>query len=119
MLTIALVRYHHVGLKNARLHIPNVHVNKVNLFFDSVPLNDYFDRIASNYNDKISLIFGKWSLLKKELGSFFYSNFDFLLYAKAFYVNMGTSVCLEVIKNFAITFKHSQKNPPKCLKFST
>lgn len=101
MLTIALVRYHHIGLEGARLHIPNGHANKVHLFFKSIPLNDYFDKIAFNYNDKIPLIFGKWNLLKKEVGdSFLYRNFDFLLYAKAFAVNMGTSIWLGGNKEF-------------------
>jgi hypothetical protein len=117
MLAIALVRYHHIGLKNSRLHIPNVHVNKVNLFFDNVSLNDYFDRIASNYNDKISLIFGKWSLLKKELGlSFLYRNFDFLLYAKAFSVNMGTSVWLGGNKEFCDNLQSLAEKSAKMLK---
>jgi hypothetical protein len=52
-------------------------------------------------HDKLPLIFGKWSFLKKELGTLFlYDNFDFLLYDEAFSVNMGTSIWLGGNKEF-------------------
>jgi hypothetical protein len=93
MFTLALVRYYYVGIDNIRHHILNVKSNKLGLFFKDITSNDYFDKIASNYHDKLPLIFGKWDLLKKELGSLFlYNNFDFMLYDKAFSINMNTSI---------------------------
>jgi hypothetical protein len=95
MLVIALIRFHYIGIDKVRLHIFNRHTDKLKLFFEDIPLEEYFDKIALNYHDKLHLIFGKWSFLKKELGTLFlYDNFDFLLYNEAFSLNMGTSIWL-------------------------
>ena len=101
MLVIALIRYHYIGIDKVRLCISNIHADKVRLFFEDIPLEKYFDKIALNFHDKLPLIFEKWSLLKKELGSLLlYDNFDFLLYNKAFSVNMDTSIWLGGNKEF-------------------
>jgi hypothetical protein len=101
MLVIALIRFNYIGIDKVRLGISNRHTDKVRLFFKDVPLKQYFDKIAFNYHDKLPLIFGKWSFLKKELGTLFlYDNFDFLLYDEAFSVNMGTSIWLGGNKEF-------------------
>lgn len=82
-----------------------------------MPLEEYFDKIALNYHDKLPLIFGKWSLLKKELGSLFlYDNFDFLLYNKAFSVNMGTSIWLGGNKEFCDNLQALADRSAKMLK---
>ena len=70
MLVIALIRFHYIGIDKVRFRIFNRHADadKLRLFFEDIPLEEYFDKIALNYHDKLPLIFGKWSLLKKELG---------------------------------------------------
>jgi hypothetical protein len=106
MLVIALIRFHYIGIDKVRLRIFNRYTDKFRLFFEDVPLEEYFDKIALNYHDKLPLIFGKWSFLKKELGTLFlYDNFDFLLYNKAFSVNMGTSIWLGGNKEFCDSLK--------------
>ena len=101
MFVIAVIRYHSIDIDKARLCISNIHADKPRLFFEDISLEEYFDKIALNYHDKLPLIFGKWNLLKKEVGSLFlYDNFDFLLYNKAFSVNMGTSIWLGGNKEF-------------------
>jgi len=95
MLVIALVRFHYIGIDKARFPIFNrqtaaAAADMLRLFFEDISLQEYFDKIALNYPDKLPLIFGKWSLLKEELGSLFlYDNFDFLLYKRAFSVNIN------------------------------
>jgi len=37
------------------------------LYYNDMLLEDYYDKIASNYQNKLPLIFGKWNLLKKVL----------------------------------------------------
>jgi len=117
ILTIALIRYHHTGIDNVRLHIFNGQTNKLSLFFKNISLNDYFDKIASNYHDKLPLIFEKWSVLKKELGHLFlYDNFDFLLYTKAFSVNMGKSIWQGGNKEFCDNLQALADKSVKMLK---
>ncbi len=92
MLTIAIIRYHYVGIDNIR-HSFIITSSKLELFVKNIPLNDYLDKIAANYPDKLPLIFGKWDFLKKELGQFvLYNNFDFMLYDKVFSANMDVSI---------------------------
>ena len=75
MLVIALVRFHYIGIDKARFPVFNrqtaTAADKLRLFFEDISLQEYFDKIALNYPDKLPLIFGKWSLLKEELGSLF------------------------------------------------
>jgi hypothetical protein len=106
MLVIALIRFNYIGIDKVHLGISNRYTHKFRLFFKDVALEQYFDKIAFNYHDKIPLIFGKWSFLKKELGTLFlYDNFDFLLYDEAFSVNMGTSIWLGGNKEFCDTLQ--------------
>ena len=107
MLVVALVRFHYIGIDKARFPLFNrqtsaaAAADKLRLFFEDISLQEYFDKIALNYPDKLPLIFGKWSLLKEELGSLFlYDNFDFLLYNRAFSFNMGNSIWLGGNKEF-------------------
>ena len=102
MLTIAIIRYHHIGIDNVLLHNPNNRTASLGLFYEDISLKEYYDRIVSNYQeDKLPLIFGKWEILKKELGSMFlYDNFDFFFYKKAFSVNMDTTIWLGGNKEF-------------------
>ena len=102
MLTIAIIRYHHIGIDSSLLHNPNSHIASLGLFYEDITLKEYYERIVSNYQrDKLPLIFGKWEILKKELGlMFLYDNFDFLFYEKAFSVNMDTTIWLGGNKEF-------------------
>ena len=55
--------------------------------------------------------------MKKELGSLFlYDNFDFLLYNKAFSVNMGTSIWLGGNKEFCDNLQALADKSAKMLK---
>ena len=73
MFVIAVIRYHPIGIDKVRyVFLIYMLMHKSRLFFEDIPLEEYFDKIALNYHDKLPLIFGKWSLLKKELGSLFF-----------------------------------------------
>jgi hypothetical protein len=92
MLIVAIIRYHHIGVDSNRID-SNGDNNRLQLLFENISIEEYMDKISSNYPDKIPLVFGKWNLLKKELGSLFlYDNFDFMFYDKAYVVNMSTSI---------------------------
>jgi hypothetical protein len=67
VLVLNLVRYHSINRLNNGLFYGN------NLSFYK-----YFDKIASNYQNDIPLIFGKWKLLKEVLKSYAYVNFDII-----------------------------------------
>jgi hypothetical protein len=85
MLAIAFIRYHYIGI-DSYSSVSNKRKDnsrKLNLFYKDVKLEEYYDRIACNYKEKVPLIFGKWSLLKFQLGSLLYDNFDFFIYKKA------------------------------------
>jgi hypothetical protein len=117
MLVIALIRFHYIGIDKVRLSIFNRRIDKLKLFFEDIPLEEYFDKMALNYHDKLHLIFGKWSFLKKELGtSFLYDNFDFLLYNGAFSVNMGTSIWLGGNKELCDTIQALAERSATMLK---
>ncbi|HET7148433.1 MAG TPA: hypothetical protein VFI73_08040 [Candidatus Nitrosopolaris sp.] len=46
--------------------------------------DEYCDRIAKNYEEKLPLIFGKWNFLKSQLGRILlFDSFDLLIYEKA------------------------------------
>jgi hypothetical protein len=49
------------------------------LYYGKISLPHYYDKIASNYKNRLPLIFGKWNLLKKVLKLFSAYNFDIIL----------------------------------------
>jgi len=52
---------------------------KHGLYYKDILFADYYDKIASNYKDKLPLIFGKWNLLRGILRLFSAYNFDIVL----------------------------------------
>ena len=51
------------------------------LFYKDVGQEEYIDTIAENFSHKVPLIFGKWKLLKSELGRIMlYETLDFLFF---------------------------------------
>lgn len=67
ILVLTLVRYYDMDrLKNG-------------LYYRNISFVDYYDKIASNYEDKLPLVFGKWRLLKNILRSYSAYNFDIIL----------------------------------------
>jgi hypothetical protein len=68
MLSLALIRYNDMDrLKNG-------------LYFEEdFSFQQYYDKIASNYKEKLPLIFGKWIKLKRTLKVFSAYNFDIVL----------------------------------------
>ena len=67
ILCLTLVRYYDMGkLKHG-------------LYYNDILFPDYYDKIASNYKDKLPLIFGKWNLLNDILRLFSAYNFDIVL----------------------------------------
>ena len=67
ILALTLVRYYDTGkLKHG-------------LYYRNISFSNYYDKIASNYQDKLPLIFGKWNLLKDILRLYVAYNFDIIL----------------------------------------
>ncbi len=67
MFVLTLIRYNEAGkLENG-------------LYYNTFSSEGYFKKIADNYKQRLPLIFGKWYLLKKVLGSSMISNFDIIL----------------------------------------
>jgi len=63
----------------------HVKPERVRLFYNDISLQEYYDRIAYNYNKTLPLIFGKWRFLEGVFGSqFLYDTFDFLIYQQDF-----------------------------------
>ncbi len=52
---------------------------KCGLFFEEFSQQDYYDKIALKYTEKLPLIFGKWNELKKNLKIYAAYNFDIVL----------------------------------------
>ena len=67
ILVLTILRYNDMG----RL--------KHGLYFSNITYEQYYDKIASNYKNKLPLIFGKWYLLKQILKVFAAYNFDTIL----------------------------------------
>ena len=67
MLALSIIRYH------------DMNKLKQGLYYTDISLPDYYDKIASNYEDKLPLIFGKWDTLKDVLRLFSVYNFDIIL----------------------------------------
>lgn len=54
--------------------------DEMELFNNNLSIEGYFDKLASNYHDKLPLIFGKWfTILKKHLKIWSAYNFDIVL----------------------------------------
>jgi DNA-binding PadR family transcriptional regulator len=49
------------------------------LYYSNISFLLYYDKIASNYQNKLPLVFGKWNLLKTVLKEFSAYNFDIIL----------------------------------------
>jgi hypothetical protein len=67
IVALALIRHNDAGML------------KLGLYYSKTPLQDYFDKVATNYKDKLPLIFGKWNLLKMILKVFSAYNFDIII----------------------------------------
>jgi hypothetical protein len=67
ILALTLVRYYDMGKLNH------------SLYYRNISFSNYYDKIASNYQDKLPLIFGKWNLLKNILRLYTAYNFDIIL----------------------------------------
>jgi hypothetical protein len=67
ILTLVLIRYNDLGRLGR------------GLYFRDYSLQQYFDNIASKYEEKLPLIFGNWSQLKRILKVFAVYNFDSVL----------------------------------------
>jgi DNA-binding MarR family transcriptional regulator len=67
IVALALIRHNDAGML------------KLGLYYSKTPLQDYFDKVATNYKDKLPLIFGKWNLLKMILKIFSAYNFDIII----------------------------------------
>jgi hypothetical protein len=64
-IAMTLIRHHDMG--------------RMSLFYHDISLQEYYDKMASNYKDALPLIFGKWYLLKKHLRKWSAYNFDIIL----------------------------------------
>jgi hypothetical protein len=67
MLLLALIRYSEMDLNELIRHFQTGSVKAIKLF-RSLPIQNYYDKIASVHEDKLPLIFGNWPSLKKILG---------------------------------------------------
>ena len=67
ILVLTLVRYYDMDKLNP------------GLYYRDISFPNYYNKIASNYRNKLPLIFGKWSLLKRILRIFAAYNFDIIL----------------------------------------
>ena len=84
LLAISLVRYFYKAINEPNDPIApndNYPSQKLALFYRNIGQEMYIDTIVRNYSHKVSLIFGKWKLLKSELGRIMlYEIFDFLIF---------------------------------------
>jgi hypothetical protein len=100
MLAMALVRHHYVGEDNDNPNLEHI-ASRPNLFYTHIGAQEYYDKIANNYKDKLPLIFPKWHFLKEQLGSILlYDSFDFLFYKKASSNSIAKSIWLGGNKEF-------------------
>ena len=83
------------------------------LYYKDMLFEDYYDKIASNYEKKLSLIFGKWNLLKKVLYTMSAYNFGIILDRQARSDIMAKSFLeggnKELYDSVAAVALHSQK----------
>jgi hypothetical protein len=68
--------------------------------FHNIPLQDYYEKIASNYRDKLPLIFRKWNLLKIKLGAWSAYNFDIILDEESRSIALDAPVIMQGNKEF-------------------
>jgi hypothetical protein len=78
----------------------HLHDNRRAHLFYNIPLQDYYEKIASNYRDKLPLIFGKWSLLKTKLGAWSAYNFDIIVDEESRSIAMDAPVIMQGNKEF-------------------
>jgi hypothetical protein len=84
MLVLSLIRSAEMGIL------------KHGLYYKDIPTDEYYDKIASLYSDKLPLIFGKrWHLLKKVLGRMAVYNFDIFFSKKVRKECIGESSIME------------------------
>jgi DNA-binding PadR family transcriptional regulator len=69
MLCLALIRCNDMGRLKGGL-------------YDNYSFRGYYDSVASNYKEKLPLIFGKWNQLRGILREYAYYNFDIVLRGK-------------------------------------
>lgn len=104
MLVIALVYYHYTGTNN--LYIPKTSksststANISNLLYNNIGLEEYYDKIAHNYEIKMPLIFGRWDDFKQKFGSLLYDSFNFLISREAKFNSINKSIWLGGNKEF-------------------
>jgi hypothetical protein len=94
MLVISIIRYFYKSSNNEFITLNNSYSNqRLVLFYKNIDQEQYIDTIARNYSQKVPLIFGKWALLKSELGRIMlYETFDFLIFMKDRSINMHSSI---------------------------
>lgn len=62
---------------------------KLGLHYNNISFEDYYDKIVSNYKNKLPLIFNKWHLLRRTLKVLAAYNFDIILDEEFRYKMMG------------------------------
>lgn len=112
MLVLAIIRHFYIGIDDVR-HPSDILIG----LYNKINLRDYFDKIATNYANKLPLIFGKWDLLKNYLGSLLYDSFDFSMYRNANNNSFESSVTSimypgnrEFYHDFLAMTEHTVKN---------
>jgi hypothetical protein len=102
MLAMCIITYHYIGIDNHRFeNINNTTILLPSLFYKNTTLEEFYDKIAYNYKDKLPLLFKKWAFLKAELGSsLLFSGFNFLIYKNANLGNIRNSIWLGGNKEF-------------------
>ena len=94
MLMIFLIRSHYLATYNNRSDKGDNTTKALSLFHNELRPDEYCDRIAKNYKEKLPLIFERWDFLKRQLGGLLYENLDFLIYEKARFKS-ARSFCME------------------------
>ena len=100
LLMLTLVRYNDIGTLHS------------GLYYKNLSISEYYDRIASNYEYKLPLVFGKWEIVKSFLKLASIYNFDVILektirdelideslFMRGYY-NGNTSVASHSLKQF-------------------
>ncbi|MGB7661921.1 MAG: hypothetical protein WBL67_04215 [Nitrososphaeraceae archaeon] len=72
---------------------------KQGLYLEEYTLEEYCDKIAYNYSDKLPLIFGKWGHLRRILRGFAVSNLDVVLLDGALVNNESNSLSVTMKGN--------------------
>jgi hypothetical protein len=77
-----------------------LHDQRRTRLFYNISLQDYYEKIASNYQDKLPLIFRKWSLLKISLGAWSAYNFDIIVDEESRSIAIDAPVIMQGNKEF-------------------